>query len=300
MQPFNQRNSSSPPPCLQSNFVHCALLAGLTKNGEFQYKVVCAFQPAGRASWSRLLILSSKTGQWEGIKEKLPPLLDESIMGSKIFFNGTLVWDCLDGHFLVCHLNVEGSQSCYELIEAPRAPLGRSLWKSRDKLVCYCHGFPAEFPTWSMSINDKNELKWKAEGEEKFEMLTEDISRDYSNDCLFLKNAIPRFRVLAYNSECENMFLWIPNCIYSYDFKERRLEWVYGHRVSNFDVPCCVLPYVHSLALPNLGHESKVKKQAERSRNGSVVIGDAMESMSLDEGRLNKPKSRRKKGTRRS
>ena len=73
------------------------------------------------------------------------------------------------------------SQRCYELIQSPRAPLGRSLWKSKDKLFCYCQGFDNEFPVWSLSLNNEKELEWKVEGCKEFEMLNEDLSKEFAS-----------------------------------------------------------------------------------------------------------------------
>lgn len=120
---------------------------------------LCFFRPKHGDPWSELVVLSLETGEWEEFGERFPALCHDTMMGSKVFVNGSLFWDCLEGHILMYHLNAKKYQRSRELIEAPRAPLRRCLWKSEDKLHCYCHGFPDEVPAWSLCTDDKKELK---------------------------------------------------------------------------------------------------------------------------------------------
>lgn len=109
----------------------------------------------------------------------LPPLNGELARASKVFFNGSLYWDCLEGYILVCHLNINHKhQPYYELIKGPQAPLGRCLWKSENKLHCYCHGFEDKFPEWTLQQQEIMNSNWKLEegSNNQFTTLCEGVS----------------------------------------------------------------------------------------------------------------------------
>ena len=222
------------PVSKRSNLVYFGLLADTTSAGYFQYKVVCVFSPKRDDSCSILLVFSSETGKWKEFEERLPALCNESMMGSKVVINSRLFWDCVEGHILVCHLN----KNCYELIESPRAPLGRSLWKSKDKLFCYCQGFDDEFPVWSMCVNDdeKEVLEWKLEGcSEEFEMLSEDVSNDFGSWLTTLKGPKPRvgFKIIGVvdvwnlhlQGNDQSLHLHINSCTASQELKLLESHW---------------------------------------------------------------------------
>nr|POF14624.1 hypothetical protein CFP56_26726 [Quercus suber] len=208
--PLTKKHVILPYP-KRSTLVYYGLLADTTNFGYLQFKIVCIFSSKDDDYCSMLSVFSSETGEWKELEERLPPLCHYSVMGSKLVCNGSLFWDCLEGHILVFHLNKKSkSQNCYELIEAPRAPLGRSLWKSSDKLFCYCHGFNDEFPVWSLSISDEEEIEWKVEGCKEFEMLTEDVSNGVANSLTNIRVQKPRvkFNVIGFNPESNVIYAW--------------------------------------------------------------------------------------------
>ena len=245
--PLTMEHVTLPYPVKRSNLVYYGLLADTTNSGYLQYKVICIFNPKDDDSCSMLSVFSSKTGEWKEFEESLPPLCHHTMMGSKVVYNSKLFWDCLEGHILVCHLNKEGKS---ELIETPRAPLGRSLWKSNDKLFCYCQGFDDETPVWSLSINDEEELEWKVEGCEEFEMLTEDLGNELDSSLHKVwvqKKPNIEFNIIGFNPESKEIYLWKPdphNFIIRYEFTERNFEIPWGAGRG----PIRILPYVHSFA----------------------------------------------------
>uniref|UniRef100_A0A2N9FQ77 Uncharacterized protein n=1 Tax=Fagus sylvatica TaxID=28930 RepID=A0A2N9FQ77_FAGSY len=251
----------------RSNKFYYALLAETTYAGYFTYKVVCVLTPKDNDSCSILLVFSSETGEWKEFEEiSLPALCYESMMGSKVVLNSKLFWDCLEGHILVCHLNKNGaSQRCYELIQSPRAPLGRSLWKSKDKLFCYCQGFDNEFPVWSLSLNNEKELEWKVEGCKEFEMLNEDLSKEFASGLTqATKGPKPRvgFKIIGFKPESNLIYLWKPDLIIKYDFTERDLEILWGY--GGAPLPSRILPYVHSFA--KMSEKSNSYVDVERNK----------------------------------
>ncbi|KAF5738249.1 putative F-box family protein [Tripterygium wilfordii] len=172
--PLTKEHVELPQMRKRSNRVYYSLIADTAHTGCINFKVVCVSRPKFSEPCSKLSILSSEKGVWEHFEERLPCLAHETMMGSKLIFNGKLHWDCLEGYILVCPLDVRKSEPCYELIEAPRAPLGRCLWKFQNKILCYCFGYENEFPAWSLGIDDK---KWKLEKSDEFE---KENSRDGS------------------------------------------------------------------------------------------------------------------------
>uniref|UniRef100_A0A2N9HVQ0 F-box protein At3g26010-like beta-propeller domain-containing protein n=1 Tax=Fagus sylvatica TaxID=28930 RepID=A0A2N9HVQ0_FAGSY len=261
------------PASKRSNLVYFGLLADTTSAGYFQYKVVCVFSPKRDDSCSILLVLSSETGKWKEFEERLPALCNESMMGSKVVINSRPFWDCVEGHILVCHLN----KNCYELIESPRAPLGRSLWKSKDKLFCYCQGFDDEFPVWSMCVNDdeKEVLEWKLEGcSEEFEMLSEDVSNEFGSWLTTLKGPKPRveFKIIGVKPESNEIYLWKPDVVIRYDFTERELEILWGHGFGRAPLAARILPYVHSFAPIQIAkmEEEEAKTYVDVERNNTT------------------------------
>lgn len=113
-----------------------------------------------------------------------------------------------------------------------------------DKLRCYCHGFPNDFPAWSLCINDDEtrELKWKLEGCEEFETLSEDVSR-IAEKWVITRKVMPRirFKIIEYNSLLKKLFLFIPNLIYSYKLTKRKLKmlWTGFCDTWKFNSPSC-------------------------------------------------------------
>ncbi|KAG5528479.1 hypothetical protein RHGRI_029239 [Rhododendron griersonianum] len=177
-------------------------------------------------------------------------------MGSKVFFNGSLFWDCLEDKILVCHLNPKKSRRCYDLIEAPRAPLGRCLWTFRNQLLCYCHGFADEFPAWRLQTNEKNEMTWKREDGKEFKNMSEDISTMNSEGCQIKIKVMPvvRFKIIGYNPGSDMVFLRVHESIFSYGFEDRRSEIVgrcrlgrWDKQLQRFHSRSCVVAYKHSL-----------------------------------------------------
>lgn len=224
--PLTMEKLALPHPRRQSCKSIYALVADFTSSGYLEFKVLCLFGPKKGDPNSKLSIFSLETGEWEEVEECPPPLCDKFSMGSKVFFNGRLLWDCLQDQILICHLNSKNQKCPYELLEAPQAPLGRCLWGFEDKLRCYCHGFPDEFPAWSIRLDDdKNEPKWELEDCEEFENLNEDICRDLKGRETTNKPTPQiRFKILQYAPESQKIFLSIPNSVYSYELRNRSLE----------------------------------------------------------------------------
>ncbi|KAG5528478.1 hypothetical protein RHGRI_029238 [Rhododendron griersonianum] len=274
--PLTRENVALPHPCRRcrrSTRVSYSLIADFNSHGYLQYKVVCLFRPKGTDSDTELLVLSSETGIWEEIEERLPELHDETVMGSKVFFNGSLFWDCLEDKILVCHLNPKKSRRCYDLIEAPRAPLGRCLWTFRNQLLCYCHGFADEFPAWRLHTNEKNEIMtWNREDGKVYETLSEDISTMNSEAQLIKRKSMPvvRFMIIGYNPGSDMVLLRVKESVYSYWFEDRRLERVDECNVDNYlrfrsTTKSCVLAYKHSLgAIQILKMEQEERKYRGR------------------------------------
>lgn len=296
--PLTKDKVGLPNPRKPSSRVSYALMADLEGN-YLKYGVLCLVRPksCGQA-YSKLLILSSETGEWRELDDKLPPVSCEFVNGSKVFFNGSLYWDCLEGHILVCHLNVKQRKPCYKLIGSPRAPLGRCLWKSQDKLHCYCHGFGDEFPEWTLRRDGGEEFKWQLEDSEKFRDLTDDVSGLYSDLWTIERKAKPRiqFKIISYAPESKTLFLLIPSFICTYQFTERRLEVVGGcpnFRGRRFDSEYRALPYVHTL----LPFQKKAEHgEAERD------IGKAIQTLRVNNEaetgvELKKVRGRRNKRT---
>ncbi|KAK3004185.1 hypothetical protein RJ639_020091 [Escallonia herrerae] len=296
--PLTKEKVALPHPGYRSMRSFFALLAGFTSTGYLQYRVVCLRRPkfGGSDSCSKLSMLSSRTGEWEELGEELPPLCHETMMGSKVFVNGRLFWDCLEGHILICHLNTMKNHKSYDLIEAPRAPLGRCLWKFEEKLRCYCHGFPDEYPAWYLNTNDKKDLKWGFDGSAEFETLTEDISVKLSaqRGIRTMKEIqLVRFRIIGYIPESETLFLYIPDSLYSYQLSKKRLEFVGGAtRTWKYHSPSCVFPFVHSFA------PMQTWTNAEQRDGNNDAMGDFTEVNTLYETSGNK--SRRKKSRRKT
>ncbi|KAI8534865.1 hypothetical protein RHMOL_Rhmol10G0130000 [Rhododendron molle] len=267
--PLTREQVALPHPCCRgSNRVSYSLIADLNSHGYIQYKVVCLSRPEGTDSGSKLWVLSSEIGVWEEIEERLPELHHETVMGSKVFFNGSLFWDCFEDKILVCHLNPKKLRHCYELIEAPRAPLGRCLWIFRNQLLCYCHGFADEFPAWRLHTNEKNEITtWKHEDGKEFETLSQDISTINSEGWVIKRTVMPivRFKIIGYNPESERVFVWVHESVFSYGFKDRRLEKVggcgvprgWGNWIWRFHTWSCVVAYKHSSGAIQIGKKGK-------------------------------------------
>ncbi|KAM7507180.1 hypothetical protein LguiA_017633 [Lonicera macranthoides] len=268
--PVTMEKLALPYPRRRSYKAIYALVADNNSSGYLEFKVLCLFGPNKEDPYSKLSIFSSERGVWEDLEGYLPPVCDDmssqevfefegwlppvcdkSLMGSKLFFNGKLLWDCFEGHILKCHLNDKNQKCRYELIEAPHAPLGRCLWAFEDKIRCYCHGFP-DFPAWSICPDDyKNKPKWKLEDCEEFENLSEDICK-VAKGWVTTKKTIPRirFKIIAYAPESQKIFLFIPDSIYSYGLRNRNLKLVWACTPSwhKFHSTSRLLPYVHSLA----------------------------------------------------
>lgn len=254
-----------PHPRRRSNRVIYALIADLNSHGYLQYKVVCLFRTrpkGGELQGSELLILSSETGIWEEIQGRLPELHHETVMGSKVFFNGSLFWDCFEDKILVCHLiSKKSRRCCYEVIEAPRAPLGRCLWEYKKQLLCYCHGFADEFPAWRLHTDEKNETTWKRKDGKEFENLSQDISSMDSENWVIKRRVMPvvRFKIIGYDPVLETVFLWVHESIFSYGLEDRRLEMVGGYSVrycspkSRFHSRSSVVAYKYSFGAIQTG-----------------------------------------------
>ena len=274
--PLTKKHVTLPYP-KRSTLVYYGLLADTTNFGFLQFKIVCIFSSKDDDYCSMLSVFSSETGEWKEFEERLPPLCHYSVMGSKVVCSGSLFWDCLEGHILVFHLNKKSkSQNCYELIEAPHAPLGRSLWKSNDKLFCYCHGFNDEFPVWSLSISDEEELEWKVEGCKEFEMLTEDVSNGVANSLtnIWVQKPRVKFNIIGFNPESNVIYAWKTGFIIRYEFTERNLE---TYNVACDCLPSRILPYVHNFApiqIANMKEEEgyvDVKKNKEKRKGKHVA-----------------------------
>lgn len=237
-----------------------ALMADLDHH-HLKYKVVCLFLPQTTTpddNYPQLVIWFSEIGQWVELGEKLPPFKRDPFQRrsiSKVFFNGSIYWDCLEGHILVCPLNLKPGEPCYKLIDAPPAPERRSLWKSEDKLHCYCQGFEDEFPEWTLSMNGEYKSKWELRrGSETFRNLTADVSDQvaalYGNQW----EAPPRiqFKIISYAPQSKTFFLCIGKTVYIYYLDERRLEYLGGlnpleDATFSSHGGYRVFPYVHSL-----------------------------------------------------
>lgn len=230
-----------------------ALMADLEAN-YLKYKVICLNRPKNSdKKYTELSILFSETGKWMmELGEKLPPIGSQIVDGSRVFFNGSLYWDCLEDYILVCHLNVEERQPRYKLIQAPRAPLGRCLWKSEDKLHCCCNILEDDYDDvkdWTLSMDE--ESTWKLEDDKDFRDLTLamcDLSTRES--ILEYGTAWHRFYIISYEPQSKTIFLFMPNLIYKYSFKQRMLYSVGDAdtiRDSDLFFHSRLFPYVHSL-----------------------------------------------------
>ncbi|CAI9111296.1 OLC1v1011484C1 [Oldenlandia corymbosa var. corymbosa] len=196
-----------------------------------KYKVLCLLRSKNCGDGcSQLSMFSSETGEWLEISDKLPAASYNFGNGSKVFFNGSLYWDCIEGHILVCHLNPKYNGPSHQLIEAPRSVFCRSLWKSEDKLHCYCHGVSEECP------------EWKREDRDRLVNLSDDMmSLNDFGSSLAKKRPPAEFKMISYVPETEKFFIHISEKVYSYQWVERCLERV-GLNQSQY-----VLPYTHSL-----------------------------------------------------
>lgn len=246
----------------------CALMADLDHH-HLKYKVVCFFWPESTspdANYSQLVIWFSEARQWVELGEKLPPFRSDPFQRpsiSKVFFNGSLYWDCLEGHILVCPLNLKAGEPCYKLIDAPPAPKRRSLWKSEDKLHCYCHGFEDEFPEWTLSMNGECESKWELRQYSKtFRNLTYDVFGQVAKlDPDQWTGQRIQFKIISYAPQSKTFFLFIGKTVYTYHLDKRWLEYLGGfnplveylggfHPLEDTTFShggCRVFPYVHSL-----------------------------------------------------
>ncbi|KAL3526867.1 hypothetical protein ACH5RR_011523 [Cinchona calisaya] len=276
--PLTKQKVALPNPKKPYNRISFALMADFDHN-YLKYKVLCLFKGSDN-TYSKLMILSSETtGDWMVLEQELPPVSYEFLNGSKAFFNGSLFWDCIEGHILVCDFNVNRKKDRCKLIEAPRAPLGRCLWKSEHKLHCYCHGFEDEYPEWTLTINDdgKQDYNWKPEKSEQFRNLTDDFSAKLDSDnWLIERKAKPRiqFKIISYAPESKTLHLFIPDGIYAYEFTERRLEFLGSFRHCRdrvFHSESCVSPYVHSL-LP-IQNTGRADGEAEAATEMKKVRG---------------------------
>ncbi|KAH7847649.1 hypothetical protein Vadar_028530 [Vaccinium darrowii] len=295
--PLTREKVVIPDPCRGSDRVCYSLIADLNSHGYLQFKVVCLFRPKDTDLGTELLVFSSENGVWEEIEERLPELHHESVMGSKVFFNGSLFWDCFEDKILVCQLNTKKSQRFHKLLEALGAPLGRCLWECGNQLLCYCHGFPDEFPSWRLQINEKNEIMtWKREDGKQFENLSEDISTVNSEGWVIKRKAMPviRFKIIGYNPESEMAFLWVHETIYSYVFKDRRLELVgefgdpWWSQLWRFHSRSCVVAYKHSFGEIQTGKMEEEESEAEEEDKQKIT--DFVELVSLYEASANKVK----------
>ena len=292
--PFTKERASLPHPPRTTSMLNgrfsFALLADTTSYGYLRYKVFCVFLNPNRKcpdhqQYSTLLILSSETGKWEEIDERLPPLCDEnSMIYSKVVLNGRLFWNCLEDYILVC----QNKKRCYELIEAPCSlSLGRSLWKSKDdKLLCYYHRFVDDTVcVWSKELELEG---WKVEeNKEEFERLTEDVlcqltaiksCRWKSIRGLSIKSRAA-FKIIGYNPGSNMIYLW-KDMLLRYDVKERKFENVWG--VECGLATSCLLPYTHSFApiqinINNAKIKDEEKEMVEGSMNALSVKDDSEE-----------------------
>lgn len=143
--PLTMEKLALPHPRRQSCKSIYALVADFTSSGYLEFKVLCLFGPKKGDPNSKLSIFSLETGEWEEVEECPPPLCDKFSMGSKVFFNGRLLWDCLQDQILICHLNSKNQKCPYELLEAPQAPLGRCLWGFEASFAATAMDFPMNF-----------------------------------------------------------------------------------------------------------------------------------------------------------
>lgn len=262
--PLTEESVLIPAHGVQGKQFSYALMADSRKKGYFQYKVVCAVTPRQDYKFSKLLIFSSETGEWEKIEGSFPAFGKKL---GKVFFNESLVWDCFAGHthFLICHLNpLLGC--CYQLIEAPPAPRGSYFWTLKDKLLCYCHGFQQGIAAWSLSISDERKMKWELEGCENFEVLTLIVVQKYVDKELEYSLMEPKhgiqYTIIAYDHDSNIMYLWRADSIFSYDFAEGKLGWVWSSASISYQLSW-PLPYVHSLAHIQIKGERTTKDRAE-------------------------------------
>ncbi|KAH7846479.1 hypothetical protein Vadar_014470 [Vaccinium darrowii] len=295
--PLTREKVVIPDPCLGSDRVFYSLIADWNSQGCLQFKVVCLFRPEGTDLGTELLVFSSENGVWEKIEDRLPELHHETVMGSKVFFNGTLFWDCFEDKILVCHLNTKKLRRFHELVEAPRAPLGRCLWECGNQLLCYCHGFPDEFPAWRLQTNEKNEIMtWKREDGKEFGNLSEDISTMNSKGWDIKRKAMPvvRFKIIGYYPELKTVFVWVHDTIYSYVFHDRRLELVercgdpWRGGLWRFHTRSCVVAYKHSFGAIQIGKMEEEESEVEEE--DKQKLSDPAELVSLYEASTNKVK----------
>ncbi|KAF7129008.1 hypothetical protein RHSIM_Rhsim10G0102000 [Rhododendron simsii] len=253
--PLTREDVALPHPCCRgSNRVSYSLIADLNSHGYIQYKVVCLSRPEVTDSGTKLFVLSSETGVWEEMEERLPELHHETVMGSKVFFNGSLFWDCFEDEILVCHLNPKKSRRCYELIEAPRAPLGRS---------------------WHLHTDEKNEIMtWKREDGKEFETLSQVISTMNLEGWDVKRKAMPivRFKIIGYNPVSERVFLWVRESFFSYGL---RLERMGGCSV----YWSCVLAYKHSPGAIQIRKmiEEEEEEEREIDEEEKQKVGDSLQ-----------------------
>ncbi|KAF5205800.1 hypothetical protein FRX31_004618 [Thalictrum thalictroides] len=233
------------------------LIAELTPMGDFTFNVICVYI-SEKTTCSKLSIFSSEKGSWEKINDKLPPFSQEDMYIPRVYCNGILYWNCFEDYILVYYFDKakrnQKNGRLYELIKTPRAPLGRSLWDHNGKILCYFHGcHEYDFHVRQLCFNEANNLEWKVEDSEDFKSLEEDISMGYWEHIGKQRSLCPLpklvcFKVICYDPISKTLFLCIPNAIFLFDIRQRKLEYFWGALTFKFVLVNYVRTYVHSFA----------------------------------------------------
>jgi hypothetical protein len=116
-----------------------------------------------------------------------------------------------------------------------------------------------------LSLNNEKELEWKVEGCKEFEMLNEDLSKEFASGLTqATKGPKPRvgFKIIGFKPESNLIYLWKPDLIIKYDFTERDLEILWGY--GGAPLPSRILPYVHSFA--KMSEKSNSYVDVERNK----------------------------------
>ncbi|KAF5205799.1 hypothetical protein FRX31_004617 [Thalictrum thalictroides] len=286
-------------PFSQGNFDSSChrLVAELTPMGYLSFNVVCAYQ-SKNPSYSKLRIFSSETGRWENIKDKLPVFSHHFMNIPKVYSNRTLVWDLFDRYILVLYFDKskrKNGRLC-ELIETPGASLSRSLWDHNGKVLCYFHGCNKyDFHVQQLCFNESNQLKWKVEDSEEFKSLEEDICMGYweymgkERSLRTLPKSVP-FKIMGYNHTSKTLIVCIPNAIFFFDMKKRRLQYFWGTLTSKFELFNYIDTYVHCFApiqvsclpKPNGSVIDTLKEDSISARNKAKSIKKANVLEALD------------------
>lgn len=177
----------------------------------------------------------------------------------------------------------------------PRELPSEGVCGSLKTSFTYCHGFPDEFPAWSLCTDDKKELKWKIDGCKEFEILTEDISRMWRETWITGWKVIARdgFKIIGYRPESKTIFLFIPDSVYSYQVTEKELNFAGGSQYfRRFHTSRKIVSYLHCLAPIQTGmaaaQEEKDCDICRKMEQGGTSLDDLKELVAFYENLANK------------